>query len=81
MSEAENRVISPDDRPDDFAPFGGGAGSAPAPAADAVGEARNALVALGYKPQEASRMARAVAEAGMETEEIIRRALKATVKE
>ena len=33
------------------------------------------------KPQEASRMARAVAEAGMETEEIIRRALKATVKE
>ena len=78
---AERIIIELRDKLDDFAPFGGGAGSAPAPAPDAVGEARNALVALGYKPQEASRMARAVAEAGMETEEIIRRALKATVKE
>jgi len=78
---AERIIIELRDKLDDFAPVGGAAPGAAAPAPDAVGEARNALVALGYKPQEASRMARAVAEAGMETEEIIRRALKATVKE
>lgn len=43
------------------------------PVADAVG----ALVALGYKPQEASRMVRAVDAAELSSEEIIRAALKA----
>lgn len=43
------------------------------PVADAVG----ALVALGYKPQEASRMVRGVDAADLSSEEIIRAALKA----
>jgi holliday junction DNA helicase RuvA len=42
------------------------------PVADAVG----ALVALGYKPNEASRMVRSVQSEGLESEEIIRAALK-----
>ena len=46
--------------------------AAASPVADAVG----ALVALGYKPAEASRMVRAVPSEGMESEEIIRAALK-----
>lgn len=47
---------------------------------DALGEAVNALIALGYKPQDAGRMARNVTEPGMAVEEIIRHALQATVK-
>ena len=43
---------------------------------DPVGEAVSALVALGYKPNEASRAVHGVAPSGMTTEEIIRRALK-----
>jgi Holliday junction DNA helicase RuvA len=79
---AERIIIELRDKLDDIAPLAGGAGGAsPAVAGDALGEARNALVALGYKPQEASRMVRAVAEADMETEDIIRRALNSTVKE
>ena len=79
---AERIIIELRDKLDDIAPLaGGGAGATPTVAGDALGEARNALVTLGYKPQEASRMVRAVAEADMETEDIIRRALKSTVKE
>ena len=44
---------------------------------DPVGEAVSALVALGYKPNEASRAVHGVPPSGMTTEEIIRRALKA----
>ena len=43
-------------------------------------EAISALVSLGYKPQEANRMARAVAEDGLGSEDIIRRALQAAVR-
>lgn len=50
--------------------------AAPDPVADAVG----ALIALGYKPPDASRMVRAVDSDGLASEEIIRAALKATVK-
>ena len=79
---AERIIIELRDKLDDIAPLvGGGGGASPAVAGDALSEARNALVALGYKPQEASRMVRAVAEADMETEDIIRRALNSTVKE
>ena len=39
-----------------------------------------ALIALGYKPPEASRMVSKVFEAGMGTEAIIRAALQGTVK-
>lgn len=47
---------------------------------DAVSEAKNALITLGYKPQDAIRMARAAAQPDMETEEIIRLALQSMVK-
>jgi Holliday junction DNA helicase RuvA len=48
--------------------------------ADAVEEAVSALVALGYKPQEASRMVGAVAVQSQSSEEIIRQALQGTVR-
>jgi holliday junction DNA helicase RuvA len=44
---------------------------------DPVSEAVTALIALGYRPNEASRMVRAVPSSGLATEEIIRHALKA----
>lgn len=44
---------------------------------DPVGEAVSALVALGYKAQEASRAVRGVPNQGLSTEEIIRQALRA----
>ena len=45
-----------------------------------AGDAESALIALGYKPQEASRMVDAVNEEGIaDSEELIRRALKAAV--
>jgi Holliday junction DNA helicase RuvA len=59
---------------------GGAARPAGNTAGGASGEAINALQALGYKPQEASRMVRAVAEPDMAVEQIIRSALQSTVK-
>jgi Holliday junction DNA helicase RuvA len=44
---------------------------------DSVGEAVSALIALGYKPQEASRAVRGAPNRGLSTEEIIRQALRA----
>ncbi len=56
-------------------------GSGPdAPGDDPVREAVSALVALGYKAQEASRMVRAVETAGLASEEIIRMTLRATAR-
>mgnify|MGYP006180755313 CR=1 FL=1 len=52
-------------------------GAAPLSAAD---EAFDALVALGYKPVEATRMIKGVDSEGLGAEDIIRRALQATVK-
>jgi Holliday junction DNA helicase RuvA len=49
---------------------------ATAPAADPVSEAVSALVSLGYKPPEASRMVRSLNAKDLSTEEIIRQALK-----
>ena len=43
---------------------------------DPAGEAVSALIALGYKPNEASRAVRAVPSKGLGAEEIIRQALK-----
>ncbi|MFQ5993849.1 MAG: Holliday junction branch migration protein RuvA [Acidiferrobacterales bacterium] len=43
---------------------------------DPVSEAVSALIALGYKPNEASRAVRGVPSNGLSTEEIIRQALK-----
>ena len=48
--------------------------------AGAVGEATHALIGLGYKPQEVSRMVNLVVEPGMGVEEIIRLALQSTVR-
>ena len=47
---------------------------------DPVSEASHALASLGYKPAEVSRMISAVAEAGMDAEEIIRKALQTRVR-
>ena len=47
---------------------------------DAAGEAQVALQALGYKPQEASRLVQKVAEDGDDAERIIRKALKAALR-
>lgn len=47
---------------------------------EAVNDAVSALVTLGYKPQEASRMVRDIDTKGLASEEIIRRALQAMVK-
>lgn len=60
------------------APEGGAPASAGARAApkDPVSEAMSALIALGYKPHEASRAVRAVASKELRAEEIIRQALK-----
>jgi len=49
----------------------GAAASAPADVANPVEEAVSALIALGYKPQDASRMVRAVDSRDVTTEEII----------
>ena len=54
-------------------------GGAPV-SADPVTEAGHALTSLGYKPVEVSRMIAAVAEAGMDAEAIIRKALQTRVK-
>ncbi|MFI8418334.1 Holliday junction branch migration protein RuvA [Serratia sp. NPDC078593] len=47
--------------------------------ADAESEAASALVALGYKPQEASRMVSKIAKAGADCETLIRDALRAAL--
>ena len=56
------------------------ADKAPGRAGRQPDDAVSALVALGYKPQEASRLVYAVATDEMSSEEIIREALKASVK-
>lgn len=81
---AERLVVEMRDRLADWeVPAVGAAGSAAAPRPDVanpVEEAVSALVALGYKPQEASRMVRAIDSSDLSTEDIIRAALQATVK-
>jgi Holliday junction DNA helicase RuvA len=56
-------------------------GIALAPLTDIVADAEGALITLGYKPQEACRMVAAVNDDSVvESEELIRRALKSTVR-
>jgi Holliday junction DNA helicase RuvA len=65
----------------DYLPAGTALGAGgKAQAGTPLGEATNALIALGYKSQEAGRMARSVAQPEMSVEEIIRHALQATVQ-
>jgi len=54
--------------------------AAPAPESNAVNDAISAMVALGYKPADASRMVLKVHTEGLACEEIIRRALQAGSK-
>lgn len=69
-----------------FKAWEGLASSGPAPAAGvaaspaaASSDAVSALIALGYKPQEASRAVANIKEEGLSSEELIRRALKGVV--
>ncbi len=64
-----------------FVPSGttGGAPAVNPPGPAPVEEAEAALIALGYKPQEASKAISRVAEEGMSREELIRSALKAMI--
>jgi Holliday junction DNA helicase RuvA len=79
---AERLIVEMRDRL--ASPKPGVAPSAAVPAIGAVhtpdGDAVSALIALGYKPNDASRMVRAVAGECMSTEEIIRSALQGAVK-
>jgi holliday junction DNA helicase RuvA len=52
----------------------------PGTAQSAQGEAFSALIALGYKPPEVTRLLKSADEPGLSTTEIIRRALKSAVK-
>ena len=56
------------------------AATAPAIAASPVEDAVSALVGLGYKPQDASRMVRSLETANLSSEEIIRSALQTVVQ-
>ncbi|MGD8378206.1 MAG: Holliday junction branch migration protein RuvA [Gammaproteobacteria bacterium] len=74
---AERLVVEMADRIDgEAAGPGAPTGEGGTSAAEPGGEAYSALVALGYKPQEAGRMIRKVDQAGLSSEEIIRRALQ-----
>jgi len=80
---AERLVVEMRDKLDKIGimPRGGGgvAGPATAPAGSDQ-DAVSALVVLGYRPPEASRMVSKVFEEGMDTEAIIKAALQGTVK-
>jgi Holliday junction DNA helicase RuvA len=57
-----------------------GAGTVPPPAASPVDDATSALIALGFKPQDAHTLVRNVATEGKTSEEIIRLALQSAGK-
>lgn len=78
--EMRDRVEKAVDAGAGLPPVAGGAAPVAALPADAVEEAVQALIALGYKPQEASRMVGRVEHADRRCEDIIRDALKASVK-
>ena len=80
---AERLIVELRDRLKDE-PAGGGDASLPggpalAALSSPVGDAVSALIALGYKPQDASKMVRAVNADGMDTEDIIRLSLQNAV--
>ncbi len=75
---AERLII---DMRDSVQKFAAPAGAAGLPtAATAHGEAFGALVALGYKPPEVTRLLKAADEPGLSTTELIRRALKSAAR-
>jgi len=80
---AERLIVELRDRLKDEQSYSGGPAAAGGLAADSlsspVGDAVSALIALGYKPQDASKMVRAVNVDGMDTENIIRLSLQNAV--
>ncbi|MBW3567661.1 MAG: Holliday junction branch migration protein RuvA [Proteobacteria bacterium] len=76
---AERLVVEMRDRLKDSATTGAPVSLGAAPTSP-VDEAFDALVALGYKPPEAMRMIKGVEAEGLGAEDIIRRALQATVR-
>jgi Holliday junction DNA helicase RuvA len=79
---AERLIVEMRDRLSDWtaAPAIATSGPIPVSTPDAVADAISALVALGYKPQEASRTVHAIDTEGMRSEAIIREALKALAR-
>ena len=76
---AERLIVEMRDR---LSPPPAGSGAAPGPAgASAETEAYGALVALGYRPAEATRLLKAVGPGTHSTEELIRRALQGAARE
>ncbi|HYE38006.1 Holliday junction branch migration protein RuvA [Methylocaldum sp.] len=57
-----------------------GAGTLPAPAASPVEDAVSALIALGFKPQDASNLVRGLPSEGRTSEDLIRSALQSAAK-
>lgn len=80
---AERLIVELRDRLKDEQSYAGGSlpagGSVTVPVASPVGDAVSALIALGYKPQDASKMVRAVNVDGMDAENIIRLSLQNAV--
>jgi Holliday junction DNA helicase RuvA len=79
---AERLIVEMRDRLDalaGIAPARPGSAAARAPSSP-LEDAVTALIGLGYKPQEASRMVRAIDTAELSSEEIIRTALQASVQ-
>jgi Holliday junction DNA helicase RuvA len=76
---AERLIIDMRDSVQKFAVPAAGIAGLPA-AASAHSEAFGALVALGYKPPEVTRLLKAADEPGLSTTELIRRALKSAAK-
>ena len=65
----------------DFAASTLPAGAGFSPAASPDSDAVSALIALGYRPNDASKMVRSVLQEEMSTEEVIKAALQGTVKQ
>ncbi|GAA3939645.1 Holliday junction branch migration protein RuvA [Litoribacillus peritrichatus] len=83
---AERLVIEMKDRLKDWAgaetalPLEAASGNTPVPDQNAELEAESALIALGYKPQDATKMVNAVKGQAQSSEELIRLALKSMVQ-
>ncbi len=79
---AERLIVEMRDRLADWegGGFPGAVPAAVAPATEGTRDAISALIALGYKPPEASRLVSKVETGGLASEEIIRAALKQAVK-
>ena len=78
---AERIIIELRDKLDGLSLAGGsGLRSGTVTPGNASSEASHALISLGYKPQEVSRMVQAVAEPDMKAEDIIRSALQSMIK-